>query len=290
MQDVKKSYLKWAGGKSKIAQRILDYVPMESFRLVEPFVGSAAFALNAAPRATSFLLADVNPDLVALHNRVLTDPDALVEELRLLFRPENNTKERYIALREAFNATSDQSKRAALFLYLNKHGFNGLCRYNASGGFNVPFGDMKSPKVPVKEILAFSSLLQSAKIIQADFRSVVDHAGTGDLLYCDPPYAPLSETASFASYATGGFSAEDQRDLAQKCEEATVRGAFVMISNHDTPFTREIYAGAREIVAFDVSRSVSAAGGSRGKAKELIAIYGTENAQDPHEERVEAQD
>lgn len=290
MSEIKRSYLKWAGGKSKIAHAILVYAPRKKLRLVEPFAGSCAFALNASERASSFLLADVNPDLVALHNRVLSDPESLIEDLNLLFLPENNTKDRYIEIRTAFNATQNPNKRAAMFLYLNKHGFNGLCRYNASGGFNVPFGDMKSPKVPVKEILAFSSLLQSAKIIQADFRSVVDHAGTGDLLYCDPPYAPLSETASFASYATGGFSAEDQRDLAQKCEEAAVRGAFVMISNHDTPFTREIYAGAREIVAFDVSRSVSAAGGSRGKAKELIAIYGTENAQDPHEERVEAQD
>lgn len=272
MQDVKKSYLKWAGGKSKIAQRILDYVPMESFRLVEPFVGSAAFALNAAPRATSFLLADVNPDLVALHNRVLTDPDALVEELRLLFRPENNTKERYIALREAFNATSDQNKRAALFLYLNKHGFNGLCRYNASGGFNVPFGDMKSPRVPEHEILSFSKSLHAADIIKADFRAVVQRAGKGDLLYCDPPYAPLSETASFASYAAGGFSAQDQKDLAEECAEAARRGAFVVISNHDTSFTREIYADAKQILTLDVVRSVSAAGGSRGKAKELLAI------------------
>ena len=273
MPEITKSYLKWAGGKSRIAQRILDSVPLDRFRLIEPFAGSAAFALNAAPRATGFLLADVNPDLVALHRRVLADPERLIADLAELFRPENNAKGRYIALRDAFNAETDADRRAALFLYLNKHGFNGLCRYNGSGRFNVPFGDMKSPRVPEAEIREASRLLAGADVRVSDFRAIAAEAGAGDLLYCDPPYAPLSDTAFFANYATGGFSERDQRDLAEACLAARDRGALVIISNHDTPFTREIYAAASEIVALDVRRSVSAGAGGRGAAKEIIAVF-----------------
>lgn len=203
---------------------------------------------------------------------VLDDPEGLIEGLNDLFRPENNDKESYIALRTAFNKTTDQEKRAALFLYLNKHGFNGLCRYNASGGFNVPFGDMNSPKIPEKEILIFSELLSDADFRVQDFKSIISEAGLGDFLYCDPPYAPLTETASFASYAKSGFSEREHRELAISCEEAAQRGAYVIISNHDTPFTREIYQNASDIISLDVTRSVSASGGSRKKAKEILSI------------------
>lgn len=269
---MRRSYLKWAGGKARIAEQILSYVPMSSFRLVEPFVGSGAFSLNASDRARGFLLSDINPDLINLHKIVVNDPDGLVDDLNVLFRPEHNNKESYISLRTAFNRTTDQRRRSTMFLYLNKHGFNGLCRYNASGGFNVPFGDMKSPKIPEKEILNFSKSLKNADFRVQGFETIISESGPGDLLYCDPPYAPLSETASFASYAKSGFGEQEQRQLAKACEEASERGAFVIISNHDTHFTREIYKNASDIISLDVKRSVSASGASRNKAKEILAI------------------
>lgn len=265
-------YLKWAGGKSKIADAILAEAPPGRFhRLVEPFTGSAAFSLKAASRVDGLLLADANADLIALHRRVVNAPRPLIEEARKLFTPENNTDAAYRALRAEFNGSRDLNRRAALFLYLNKHAFNGLCRYNSKGGFNVPFGKMKAPKVPEDAILSFSERLAGASFPVADFRAVMAEASHGDLLYCDPPYAPLTETANFAGYAAGGFNEQDQRDLARLAFEACDRGATVLISNHDTPFTREIYDGAR-IVPIEVQRNVSASGASRGKAKEIIAI------------------
>lgn len=268
-------YLKWAGGKARIAARILEELPagQRYARLVEPFLGSGAFALNAARLVDGMLLADANPDLVALHRRVVSDPDMLIEEARLLFRPENNTDARYREVRAAFNASADPAKRAVLFLYLNKHCFNGLCRYNRSGEFNVPFGKMKAPRVPEEAIRGFAEALAGADVQVADFRSLMAEAGKGDLLYCDPPYAPLTETANFAAYAAGGFGEQDQRDLARLAEEARQRGATVLVSNHDTPFTRGIYQDANKITEMSVKRSVSASGGARGDAKEIVATY-----------------
>lgn len=275
MPDHLTPYLKWAGGKARIAARILEELPAGAryVRLIEPFLGSGAFALNAAHLVDGMVLADANPDLVALHRRVIGDPDLLIEEARILFRPENNTDERYREIRAAFNTSTDPSTRAVLFLYLNKHCFNGLCRYNRSGGFNVPFGKMKAPRVPEEAIRGFAEALAGADIRVADFRTLMAEAGEGDLLYCDPPYAPLTETANFAAYAAGGFGEQDQRDLATLAEEARGRGATVLVSNHDTPFTREIYEDASTITAMNVKRSVSASGGARGSAKEVVAAY-----------------
>lgn len=275
MPDHVTPYLKWAGGKARIAARILEELPAGArfSRLVEPFLGSGAFALNAAHLVDGMLLADANPDLVALHRRVIADPERLIEEARDLFRPENNTDARYRAIREAFNAERDHDRRAPMFLYLNKHGFNGLCRYNRAGGFNVPFGKMSAPRAPEEAIRHFARSLSGADVRLADFRELMAQARRGDLLYCDPPYAPLTETANFAAYAAGGFGEDDQRELAEMAEEARARGAFLLVSNHDTPFTRGIYEDAQEIVPIDVRRSMSAGAGSRGAAKEIIAVF-----------------
>lgn len=210
---------------------------------------------------------------MALHKRVLEAPEDLIKDLRALFRPENNTDVRYREIRDTFNGASESHKRAALFLYLNKHGFNGLCRYNRSGVFNVPFGKMKAPQVPAAEIREFSRALAGADVRVADLRDVMAAAGAGDLFYCDPPYAPLTETANFANYSGGGFDAKDQKDLAALAAEAAARGAVVLVSNHDTPFTRDLYGGAARITPISVRRSVSASGGARGAANEIVALF-----------------
>lgn len=270
------SYLKWAGGKSRIAPLILDALPTvgERYsRLVEPFLGSGAFALNAAGLADGMLLADANPDLMALHALAVNEPDRLIDEAAALFIPDNNTDSGYRDLRSRFNRSEDRDERAVLFLYLNKHCFNGLCRYNRSGQFNVPFGRMRAPRVPADAIREFSKTLGGSDIRLSDFRSVMSEAGEGDLLYCDPPYAPLTETASFSSYSTGGFREQDQIDLAVLAEEARGRGATVLVSNHDTPFTRDIYKAANSITSLSVKRSVSASGHSRGGVREVVATY-----------------
>lgn len=273
---VMRSYIKWAGGKSRIADKILDLAPKRSMRLIEPFCGSCAFALNAENAADDFVLSDVNPDLIAAHRRAQSEPEALIAELRELFVPQNNVRESYDRLRSEFNSETDMNRRAALFIYLNKHCFNGLCRYNASGAFNVPFGAMRAPSAPEREIREFSVAMSAAEFRNEDFRVMMSEAGDGDLVYCDPPYVPASLTASFAAYAKGGFGISDHRDLAQACADAARRGAVVLLSNHDTETAREIFASA-DIRKISVSRSVSANRKGRTNADEIIAVWNAKN-------------
>lgn len=268
-----KPFLKWAGGKARLASEIGKRLPMTSGRLVEPFVGSGAVFLGVAPRPGGYLLGDANPDLVTLYRRLVATPEAFVEEVRALFTPETNTREGYNALRAAFNAMEPGAAgRAPIFVYLNRHAFNGIHRVNRAGAMNVPFGKYARTSPPVDEMLAFARFAAGAEFENKDFRVIMASAKEGDVVYCDPPYVPLSPTASFDGYAAGGFSARDQRDMAELCVELSRRGVPVLVSNHDTPFTRDIYKDA-EIEAIDVRRSIAAASGSRGKAPEVLASF-----------------
>lgn len=217
-------------------------------------------------------LNDANADLVNLHTQVAGGANELVAELGTLFVPENNSGERFYALRGEFNEGPAPLRRAALFIYLNRHGYNGLCRYNRSGGFNVPFGKYDAPGMPAEELLAASALLRGATITQKDFREVLHDCGKGDVVYCDPPYVPLSKTASFTAYAAGGFGPHDQRELVDEARAAAKRGARVVLSNHDTPETRELYLGA-ELESIRVHRAISQRAETRGLVGELIAVY-----------------
>ncbi|MCL6445345.1 MAG: Dam family site-specific DNA-(adenine-N6)-methyltransferase, partial [Alicyclobacillus sp.] len=195
---------------------------------------------------------------------------------------ENNQAERYYALREAFNETADTRLKAALFVYLNRHGYNGLCRYNKDGGFNVPFGRYAKPYFPELEMLAFAKKAQAAEFACADYRTVMgEWVKPGDVVYCDPPYVPLSDTANFTSYSAGGFDLAAQSELATLAEQLGERGIPVVISNHENPFTRRAYAKAR-ITSFAVQRFISCDGSNRGAAMELLAVFGGEKV--PHGE------
>ncbi len=250
---------------------ILALVPPTSQRLVEPFLGSAAVALNLGFERN--VLSDSNADVVGLYQSLTDSPEDFVGECRRLFSSRNNTKEAYYRLRDEFNRTQDVFRRACLFVYLNRHGYNGLCRYNRKGGFNVPFGKYDAPYFPSEEFAHMSDLLAKSQLRCADFRAVIADTGRGDFVYCDPPYSPASETANFTAYAKGGFSHSDQTDLVTACAAAAVRGATIVISNHDTPVTRALYADAAHLVELRVSRLISCDGATRTKASELLVVY-----------------
>jgi DNA adenine methylase len=264
-----KPFLKWAGNKYQIVDTIRKYLPRGG-RLIEPFVGSGAVFLNLYYPA--YFLADANPDLITLFNHVRDDGEPFVDYCRSYFVPGNNEADAFYALRERFNSTADLTEKSALFLYLNKHCYNGLCRYNLSGEFNAPFGRYKKPYFPAHEMRYFRNRSETATFACIGFREAMGTAVPGDVVYCDPPYVPLSETANFTSYNTGGFSTDDQAALAAAARALAERGVPVVISNHDTEFTRDAYAGA-EIVSFDVQRYISCNGSKRGKARELLAIF-----------------
>lgn len=267
-----KPFLKWAGNKYQIIRSILavlETVPA-SARLVEPFVGSGAVFLNTDFRQN--LLGDNNSDLINLYQTLQREGDAFIDYCRTFFVPENNTADQFYAFRTLFNQTTDKHLRAALFLYLNRHCFNGLCRYNSQGEFNVPFGRYKKPYFPQGEMAAFLQKAPQAVFLHDSFEILMQMVCPGDVVYCDPPYVPLSRTAQFTSYSAGGFSLDQQERLARLAVDAAQRGAYVLISNHNTPLTQSLYQGAT-IYELSVQRFISCNGANRGKAKELLALF-----------------
>ncbi|MGE0081025.1 MAG: Dam family site-specific DNA-(adenine-N6)-methyltransferase [Thiohalomonadaceae bacterium] len=262
-------FLKWAGSKYRLLERIRARLPAGR-RLVEPFVGSGAVFLNTDyPR---YLLTDSNKDLIDLYLLLQAEGADFIADCRTLFTPANNREDRYYRLRAEFNRTTDVRRRAVLFVYLNRHGYNGLCRYNAKGGFNVPFGRYKRPYFPEAEMLAFHHKARRAVFRHADFEQALKATRAGDVVYCDPPYVALSPSANFTHYSAGGFSDAQQITLADAAKRLAGKGIPVLISNHNTAFTQDVYASALT-EHFHVQRHISCNGRSRGKAGELLALF-----------------
>lgn len=264
-----KPFLKWAGGKYKIIDKVKDKLP-QGTRLIEPFVGSGAVFMNTD--YDSYLLGDANPDLINVFKHVQSNGTEFINYAQQFFCAENNQEAAFYEFRQTFNETNDLTLKAALFIYLNRHCFNGLCRYNSKGGFNVPFGRYTMPAFPEKELNAFHLKSKNAIFQHASFEQTMEQAVAGDVVYCDPPYVPLSLTSSFTSYTQAGFSQRDQERLGELANLLVKRGACVVISNHDTLFTRQVYAAAK-INAFNVQRFISSNASNRGKAAELLAVF-----------------
>ncbi|MBN6074920.1 Dam family site-specific DNA-(adenine-N6)-methyltransferase [Aggregatibacter actinomycetemcomitans] len=265
-------FLKWAGGKYRLTDEINRLLPKRKQCLVEPFVGAGAVFLNS--NFKRYILADINPDLINLFNIVKLDVERYIQACKpIFFHPEANTEIYYYSKRKEFNQSTDVFQRAILFLYLNRFGFNGLCRYNSKNEFNVPFGDYKTHYFPEEELRFFAAKAQSAVFICADFQQTFKMADENSVIYCDPPYAPLSQDSNFTNYAGNEFSIAHQRDLANLAKHTMEqRNIQVLISNHDTPFTREIYQGAK-IRRLKVQRFISQAPHKRIKVRELIAMF-----------------
>ncbi len=264
-----RAFLKWAGGKYPLLDDIKRHLPQGEC-LIEPFVGAGSVVLNTD--FSRYILADINSDLISLYNIVKTRTDEYVQASRELFMPETNQAEVYYRFREEFNASQDPFRRAVLFLYLNRFGYNGLCRYNLRGEFNVPFGRYKKPYFPEAELYHFAEKAQNAEFHCLSYEECMDRADSNSVVYCDPPYAPLSATANFTAYHTNSFSPKEQAHLAEMAEKLVSKQIPVLISNHDTPDTREWYRAAKHFQV-KVRRSISSNGGTRKKVNELLALY-----------------
>lgn len=265
-----RAFLKWAGGKYSLIGPIKNQLP-EGKKLIEPFVGAGSVFLNTD--YDNYLLNDINADLITLYQYVKRRPKTFINDAKQLFNARNNHADAYYALRAQFNASTDPYYRSLVFLYLNRHGYNGLCRYNSKGIFNVPFGDYSKPYFPQAELEFFAEKAKRAKFICQSFEHVFRRARKGDVIYCDPPYAPLVQGSNFTSYATGGFGLDDQSELARHALRAACKRQIpVLISNHDTPLTRALYETA-QISQLSVARSISQKGDGRKPVKELLALY-----------------
>tara|TARA_R110002110_G_scaffold65206_4_gene180038 strand:+ start:120627 stop:121478 length:852 start_codon:yes stop_codon:yes gene_type:complete len=267
-------FLKWPGGKMRLIHFLKQHLPEQPI-LVEPFVGAGALFANTQHKA--ILINDINHDLINIYKQIKKNHRKFSQETERLFHPRYNNKKKYYQLREKFNQCEDRFERACLFLYLNRHGYNGLCRYNLQGGYNVPFGDYLAPYFPKQELAYFSQRLKAAKMSAQSFttflKKLCKHPDIDKMVvYCDPPYVPLSKTANFTGYAACKFNLQDQENLAELALVLISKGAKVMLSNHDTPFTRQIYDQAH-IKTIQVRRAISCQAQKREQVAELIAVF-----------------
>jgi DNA adenine methylase len=263
-------FLKWPGGKFRLIDKISDSLP-QGKQLIEPFVGSGAVFLNT--EFSRYLLNDANRDLITLYQILQKQGLEFIEYCRRFFTQKNNTEEKYYRLRAKFNATRDLNLKSALFLYLNRHGYNGLCRYNMrKGEFNVPFGRYRKPYFPEQEMIAFYRKSKQVIFSCGDFSEIMVRAKKNSVIYCDPPYVPLNNTAYFTAYSAGGFSIEEQNKLAELAKKMAAKGVPVLLSNHSTQFTQAVYEGAL-IKEFPVQRFISCKVNDRKPVLELLALF-----------------
>lgn len=268
--EFERSIFKWAGGKFGVLEQIFRYLP-EGKRLIEPFVGGGAVFMNAGYQEN--LLNDVNADLINFYKTLQREAHSLITLAHRFFL-DYNTQEGFLAVRNAFNKqVYDDLHRAAAFLFLNRHCFNGLTRYNQAGEFNVGYGKYKTPYFPLQEMEAFLGAEGRSEFVCGDFAAVIEAAGEGDVIFCDPPYEPLPNTEGFTNYSGHDFKFEEQKRLVSLLTDAHRRGAKVLITNSGAPNIRELYqdSGFRVEPLF-ARRSVSCKGDTRGVAHDVIAI------------------
>lgn len=280
-RDPVRPFVKWAGGKRAIADRILMLLPPKiDGWYIEPFVGGGAvfFALARAGRFQGSVgaarLNDINDELVTTYQLLARQfaPDHNVETLIEHLRTYKNDDAVYYMTRRINPSLFMPSAKAARFIFLNKCGYNGLYRVNQDGGFNVPFGRYENPMICDADNLravARELTARDTRITCGDFEHAIAEAGKGDVVYCDPPYWPVSKTAMFTAYSAGGFNDKDQTRLRDAALAARRRGAFVLLSNADVPEVRALYADF-EIIPLSVRRAINSDATKRGPVGELL--------------------
>ncbi|HAJ5247198.1 TPA: Dam family site-specific DNA-(adenine-N6)-methyltransferase [Escherichia coli] len=270
--EYERPIFKWVGGKFSELPTVLEHLP-HGKRLIEPFVGGGSVFTNAGFRHN--LLNDINGDLINFYQTLQREGHSLVTLSYSFFQNYNNA-DAYLEVREAFNRGEyDQLHHAAAFLYLNRHCFNGVTRYNQNGEFNVGYGKYKAPYFPHAEMEAFlaDDVLKNTSFVSGDFAGVIEAAGEGDVIFCDPPYEPLPDTEGFTSYSGNSFRFDEQKRLVSLLVEAHQRGAKVVITNSGAPNIRELYEGnGFKVHHMAARRSVSCKASKRVVANDIIAI------------------
>lgn len=288
-----KPFLKWAGGKGQLIKEIEKYYPFENSNITkyaEPFVGGGAvlFDILSKYNLEEIYISDINAELI---NTYVIIREHIEELISLLNKYQSEyipleTEERksyYLTKRERFNDLkvngnkSENIEKAALMIFLNKTCFNGLYRVNKKGLFNVPMGSYKNPLVcDEKNLRAVSEKLQNVKIVCGDYKKSDDFIDDNTFVYFDPPYRPLTETASFTAYTENLFDDEKQIELANFVKEINKKGARVVVSNSDPKnaneeddFFDKIYA-IHKIKRVEATRMINCNSDSRGKIKELL--------------------
>lgn len=268
-------FLKWAGGKARMADAVCRRLPRKIRTYYEPMIGGGAVFIRLAKesRFERAIIGDVNEELVTTWKVVRDDVSGLMAELQdsgdYVYR-----KDAYLAVRDRARADMTDVQTAARFIYLNKTCFNGLYRVNRLGEFNVPFGRYKDPVIcDSANLLAVSKLLKGVRIEVKDFDKCIEKAEPRDAVYLDPPYVPVSETSSFTGYTAGGFDEDDHRRMARAFGRLSKRGVRIVLSNSVAPLCKELYGG----YDYDLvtgSRSIGGPASYRGTAGEMVVFAG----------------
>ena len=268
-----KPVLKWAGGKRQLLEPILSFIdqafPERIGTYYEPFAGGAAvfFALVARGKFERARLSDKNEDLIRVYSALRDDADSVIRELEKL-ELLGHSEDVYYAVRAKRPVKT--AARAARLIYLNRTGYNGLYRVNRSGHFNVPYGRYKKPRILDKaRLLAAAEALRGVELAVEDFEASCAKAKRGDFVYFDPPYMPVSKTASFAEYHSEAFALAEHERLAKTFARLTKKGVAVLLSNSDTPETRSLY-DAFETQTVLAKRAINSNGTRRGAVSELL--------------------
>jgi DNA adenine methylase len=260
--------LKWAGGKRQLLPQILARLPERIETYFEPFLGGGAvfFELCSKQLFRRAVLADRNAELVSVYLALKQDPEALIRALERYQK--RHSEDEYYRVRE--QRPRSLVARAARVIYLNKTGFNGLYRVNRSGGFNVPFGRYEKPRIVNEARLrAAARALEKIDVRVGDFAEICALARPGDAVYLDPPYLPLSKTASFAEYHADPFGLEEHQRLAQVFGALGARGVAAVLSNSDTPATRRLFRGFR-VESVKARRPINSDRAGRGVVNEIL--------------------
>jgi DNA adenine methylase len=259
-------FLKWAGGKTSLLPELVRHVPGPLRRYHEPFVGGGALFFAVAPRRA--VLSDANGELIHCWRQVRDDVHGVLDALSVHVYD----RARFEAVRALDPLRLPPAERAARFIYLNKTCFNGLWRVNRGGRFNVPFGRYKNPTFHNPGLLLRASrALRGVQLHRAPFEVALQRAAPGDFVYLDPPYDPVSQTASFTSYTRLAFTWQDQERLAAECAALNRRGVRFLLSNSATPRIRALYRVFEQRLV-RAPRHISCKGGGRGHVDELLVF------------------
>ena len=269
-------FVKWAGGKRQLIPQIRERMPEKYNDYYEPFVGGGAVIFDLLP--ANALINDINKALINTYRTICNESDAFLKEVNRLDNDMwEDGKKYYYSIREHYNDKLMRSEYdvelAALFVFINKHCFNGLYRVNGKGLFNVPYNNSRRVSVDENVIIATSEYLRGVTIIDGDFEQACKNAKKGDFVFIDSPYAPLNPT-SFESYTKEGFDIESHKRLAKLYDELTARGCYCMLTNHNTELINELYGNKDyKIAVVSVKRMINSDASNRVGEEVIICNY-----------------
>lgn len=269
-------FVKWAGGKRQLIPQIIERMPEKYNDYYEPFVGGGAVIFDLLP--ANALINDINKALINTYRTICNEPDTFLKEVNRLDNDMwEDGKKYYYSIREHYNDKLMRSEYdvelATLFVFINKHCFNGLYRVNGKGLFNVPYNNSRRVSIDEEAIMAASEYLKGVTIIDGDFEQACKNAKKGDFVFIDSPYAPLNPT-SFESYTKEGFDIESHKRLAKLYDELTARGCYCMLTNHNTELINELYGNKDyKIDVVSVKRMINSDASNRVGEEVIICNY-----------------